>query len=212
MNATRPWARLLHTATLRPEHRKIRPNRAAILFLFLIGPSILRSSAQDTPRVQLFAGYSYLRFDSTAFGFANASNLNGYSLAPAFNITHGLGVVAQLSGQYGSKLNLRDLTFGPQFLFPRERTLFFAHVLIGDARTFVSVGTGAGDTARSMAGGGGMDLHLSPRFAWRVFEADYVHTSLFGGTQNNVRISTGLVYHWHSIKKPGHRRPQTQNP
>jgi hypothetical protein len=212
MNATRPWARLLHTATLRPEPKKIRPNLGAILFLFLIGPCILRSSAQDTPRLQLFAGYSYLRFDSTAFGFANASNLNGFSLAPAFNITHGFGVVAQLSGQYGSKLNLRDLTFGPQFLFPRERKLFFAHLLIGDARTFVSVGTGAGDTARSIAGGGGMDLDLSSRFAWRVFEADYVHTSLFGGTQNNVRISTGLVYHWRSIKKPGHRRPQTQNP
>jgi hypothetical protein len=212
MNATRPWARLLHTAILRQQQKKMRPNLAAILFLFLIGLSILRSSAQDTPRVQLFAGYSYLRFDSTAFGFANASNLNGYSLAPAFNITHGFGVVAQLSGQYGAKLNLRDLTFGPQLLFPRERKLFFAHLLIGEARTFVSVGTGAGDTVRSFAGGGGMDLDLSPRFAWRVFEADYVHTSLFAGTQNNVRISTGLVYHWHSIKKPGHRRPQTQNP
>jgi hypothetical protein len=153
-----------------------------------------------------------MRFDSPAFGFANASNLNGYSLASAFNITHGLGVVAQLSGQYGPDLNLRDLTFGPQFLFSRNRELFFAHLLIGDARTFVNVGTGAGDTARSLAGGGGMDLDLSPRFAWRVFEADYVHTSLFGGTQNNVRVSTGLVYHWHSIRKPGHRRPQTQNP
>jgi hypothetical protein len=212
MNASRRWAHLLHTSRLLEKQKTIRSILTALVLMVLLGACASPCSAQDSPRAQLFAGYSYMRFDSPSFGFANASNLNGYSLAPAFNITHGFGVVAQLSGQYGSQLNLRDLTFGPQILFAREKKLFFAHVLVGEARTFVSVGTGAGDTSRSIAGGGGMDLDLSPRFAWRVFEADYVHTSLFGGTQSNVRISTGIVYHWHSIKNPGHRRPQTQNP
>ena len=212
MNAScRPWANLLQTSPPLEKQKTIRPILAALLLLLLLGTFLSPSAAQDTPRVQLFAGYSYLRFDSSSFGFANASNLNGYSLAPSFNITHGFGVVAQLSGQYGPNLNLRDLTFGPQLLLPHGKKLFFAHLLLGNARTFVSVGTGAGDTTHCIAGGGGMDLDLSPRFAWRVFEADYVHTSLFGGTQGNVRLSTGVVYHWHSIKKPGHR-PQTQNP
>src|ERR1700746_2944725 len=125
MNASRPpWANLVQTSPLLENQKTIRPILAAFLLL-LLGTFASPSAAQDTPRVQLFAGYSYMRFDSPSFGFANASNLNGYSLAPSFNITHGFGVVAQLSGQYGPNLNLRDLTFGPQFLFAHERKLFF---------------------------------------------------------------------------------------
>jgi hypothetical protein len=53
--------------------------------------------------------------------------------------------------------------------------------------------------------GGGMDLDLSPRFAVRVFQVDYLHTTLFNDKQNNLRFSTGLVYRWGSIKKSKHR-------
>ncbi len=179
-------------------------------FLFLLALlAALPSPAQNEPRLQVFAGYSYLRFDSKAFGFANSSNLNGYTISPAFNIIRGLGVVGELSGQYGSHVNLRDVTFGPQFLYPLGKKLFFGHFLFGDSRTFVSVGTGDGSTARMYAGGGGMDWELSPRFSFRVIQADYLHTTLFQGTQNSFRISTGLVYHWHTLRKKRHKMPGT---
>ena len=80
----------------------------------------------DTPRVQVFGGYSYTRFDSPSFGFSNPSGLNGYTFSPAFNLIRGFGVVAELSGQYGSNLNLRDITVGPQFSIPMERRCFSA--------------------------------------------------------------------------------------
>ena len=176
-----------------------------LVVLALCGSVPLR--AQDTPRVQVFGGYSYTRFDSPSFGFANASNLNGYNFSPAYNIIPGFGVVAELSGQYNSKMNLRDLAVGPQILFPRGNKTFFGHLLIGDGRSFVNVGFGEGDTSRAVILGGGMDLDVTPRFAWRVFQLDYVHTGLFSTTQNNVRVSTGLVYRWHSIRQKGHRAP-----
>lgn len=182
-----------------------------LLFLFVVLAS-MQSAAQDIPRVQVFGGYSYLRFDSRSFGFAGGSNLNGYNLAPAFNLTHGLGVVAELSGQYGSHLNLRDIAGGPQFLYPRNNMIFFAHVLIGDARTLVNVGNGEGNTARVVAVGGGGDLHVSPRFDVRVLQVDYLHTGLFNRTQNNFRISTGLVYHWGAIREKKHKVPGAQAP
>ncbi len=179
----------------------------AILLLILLCVTTLStfSVAQQIPRVQVFGGYSYTRFDSPTLGFANRSNLNGFNISPAFNLAYGFGVKVELTGQYGSKVNLRDLTVGPQFLYPRGSMLFFAHALFGDSRSFVRVGTGEGDTARAIVLGGGLDFDISSRFAFRAVQVDYVHTSLFSTTQNNVRISTGLVYRWHTIRRKGHK-------
>jgi hypothetical protein len=184
---------------------------AAILIVLLIPCASVPVQAQDMPRVQVFGGYSYTRFDSKSFGFTNDTNLNGYTFAPAYNLFYGFGVVAELSGQYGSKLNFRDLAVGPQFLYPRGSSRFFARVLIGDARTLVQVANTEGDTARAVVLGGGMDRDISPRFAIRLFQLDYIHSTLFKDTQNNLRFSTGLVYHWGTIRQKGHRAP-TQNP
>ena len=83
-------------------------------------------------------------------------------------------------------------------------------MLIGDARSLVQVANTEGDTARAVVVGGGMDYDISPRFAMRLFQVDYIHTTLFRDTQNNLRFSTGLVYHWGTIPKgaPG----ATQSP
>jgi len=181
------------------------------LIVLLVICGTAGAGAQDMPRVQVFGGYSYTRFDSKSFGFANQTNLNGYNFAPAYNLIWGFGVVAELSGQYGSNLNFRDLAVGPQFLYPRGNSRFFAHVLIGDARTLVQVANTEGDTARAVVVGGGMDHDISPRFAIRLFQVDYIHSTLFKDPQNNLRFSTGLVYHWGKIRQKGHRAP-TQSP
>jgi Outer membrane protein beta-barrel domain len=178
-----------------------------IALLMLVASGSARAQNGDIPRVQVFGGYSYTRFDSKSFGFVNNSGLNGYTFSPAFNVLRGFGVVAELSGQYGSNLNLRDIAIGPQFLYPRGKAMFFAHLLIGDARSLVQVGGGEEDTARAVAVGGGVDYDLTSRFAVRVIQFDYLHTALFSEKQNNLRFSTGLVYRWGALKKKGHRAP-----
>ena len=185
--------------------------KIATRFLLLAFCAAWPALAQDVPRVQVFGGYSYTRFDSPSFGFSNPSGLNGYNFSPAFNLIRGFGVAAEFSKQYGSILDLRDLAVGPQFLYPRGKTLFFAHVLIGNARSVVRVGTGERDTERAVAAGGGMDLDMSSHFAVRVFQVDYLHTTLFQEKQNSLRFSTGLVYTWGALKRKGHRG-SAQNP
>jgi hypothetical protein len=184
---------------------------AVFPILLLVISAALPAVAQDIPRLQVFAGYSYTRFDSPSFGFSNPSGLNGWNFSPAFNLIRGFGVAAEVSKQYGSNLDLRDIAVGPQFLYPRNKTLFFAHVLIGSARSFVRVGNGELDTDRAIAVGGGMDLDISSRFALRVFQVDYLRTTLFQEKQNSLRFSTGLVYHWGALKRKG-RRATTQSP
>jgi len=181
---------------------------AAALVLILGSPAI----AQDVPRAQVFAGYSFLYFDSEPLGFSNYSKLNGYTFSPAFNITHRFGAIAEISGQYGPNVNFRDLAFGGQVLFPRGNKLFIVHGLFFDARSFVSIGTGAGSTSRAVVGGVSMDIPLSPRFSWRVFQADYVRSMLFNTDQNSVRVSTGIVYNWKTIHHRGHKAPSTPAP
>ncbi|HMJ21730.1 MAG TPA: hypothetical protein VK513_07470 [Terriglobales bacterium] len=182
-----------------------------VLIVLLIFCGNLPAEAQDMPRVQVFGGYSYTRFDSPSFGFSSPSGLHGYNFSPAFNLLYGFGVVAELSGQYGSKLNFRDIAVGPQFLYPKGKGMFFAHLLVGDARTLVRVANTEGDTARAVVLGGGMDLDISSHFGLRVFQVDYMHTTLFKDPQNNLRFSTGLVYRWGRIRQKGHRAP-VQNP
>jgi hypothetical protein len=176
-----------------------------VLLLLLISMLMIGTArpavAQEMPKVQVFGGYSYTRFDTPSFGFSNQTGLNGYNFSPAYNLIRGFGVAAELSGQYKSGANLRDIAVGPQFLYPRGKMMFFAHLLIGEARSLVQVGGPQEDTARAIAVGGGMDYALSPRFALRAFQVDYLHTRLFNTTQNNLRFSTGLVYRWGSIKK-----------
>jgi hypothetical protein len=84
----------------------------------------MAGGAQDTPRVQVFGGYSYTRFDSPSFGFSSPSGLNGYNFAPAFNLIRNFGVVAEVSGQYGSNLDLRDIAVVRNSSIPRARPCF----------------------------------------------------------------------------------------
>ena len=173
---------------------------ALVLLLLTIGTA-WPSAAQEMPRVQVFGGYSYTRYDTGSFGFSSPTGLNGYTFSPAYNVIRGFGVVAELSGQYKTGANLRDIAVGPQFLYARGNMLFSAHLLIGEARSLIQVGGPQEDSARVVSFGGGLDYSLSPRFAVRAFQVDYVHTSLFKTTQDNLRFSTGLVYRWGKLKK-----------
>jgi hypothetical protein len=64
-------------------------------------------------------------------------------------------------------------------------------VLLGGAH--FSAG-GVGDTAFSMAIGGGMDYEVKQGISWRIIQGDYLLTRFFGETQNNGRLSTGVIF------------------
>jgi len=171
--------------------------------LFVMAPSI--SLGQEVPRFDLFGGYSYLRLDTPSIGFADFSNLNGFNAGAAVNLTGGWAVVADASGHYGSRLDAYNFMAGPQYSWRKERSRFFAQVLFGKAQNTVHIATqtqnGFESVGRAIAAGGGFDLDVTHRFTFRVVQADYLNTHTFNNSQNNIRVSTGLVVHFGHIGK-----------
>jgi hypothetical protein len=182
-----------------------------VLVVFLFFMVVLASTpsvGQEVPRLDVFGGYSYLRLDAPAFGYADYLNQNGWNIGATGNITRFWGVAVDVSGHYGSHLSVYNFLIGPQYSWRRERSKFYGHVLVGKGddhltlqeatrSEFTSVGL-------AVAAGGGFDWDVTPRFTFRVVQADYLHTHNFANGETNVRVSTGLVVHFGSIRR---RRP-----
>jgi len=178
------------------------PYKRTAVFIFLVFSVVVVGSClsvgQVAPRWDFFAGYSYLRFDSPTVGYAHWSNLNGFNGEVAFNFTPRLTLVLDGNGNYGDQLTVYNYMAGPQYTWRSDKSAFFAHGLFGKAQNTVNIETatrnGFLSVGRAFAVGGGYDRDLTPRFTFRV-QADYLNTQTFGVTQNDIRISTGLVFH-----------------
>jgi hypothetical protein len=190
-----------------------------LLAVFVFAAPLI--SAQDTPRVELFGGYSYFRLNP-ADNLIDGFNLNGWNASVAGNMNSWFGVVADFSGHYGTpqrfgvdlKINSHSFLFGPRFSYRKnDRFTPFAHVLLGANRISGRVlGVSDQQTGFAAAFGGGVDVRATERVAIRLFQADYVLTRLNGEelacfanpllppcplpkkeTQHNARLSFGVV-------------------
>ena len=164
----------------------------------------------QVPGGNVFFGYSYLSAYQNTGGRAN---LNGWEGSLEGKVAPLLGIVADVSGHYGSQdfalvctaplcppSNLSSSThsflFGPRVSFSVGKFRPFAHALFGASHISGSAsGVSESDTSFAYALGGGLDYHLVPLIAWRI-QADALQTRFFGGTQSNARISTGIVFHF----------------
>ena len=183
------------------------------LYSFLLASLVALAASslcmgQVAPRWEIFGGYSYRSFDSPPIGFSDRTNLNGWNGEPSFNINTSWSIAADLSGQYGYKLTAYNFMIGPQYSWRKEKSKLFVHVLFGKAQNTVNIRTetrnGFESVGRAIAVGGGYDRDLTPRFTLRAVQADYVNSNTFGVTQNDIRVSVGLVYHFGHIG----RRPK----
>jgi opacity protein-like surface antigen len=173
------------------------------------------ASAQDeAPKVEAFGGYSYLRVNP-GFG-APGLNFNGGSGSLAYNFTPMLGVVADFGGyhwsDFGADATAVTYLFGPKVALRHGPITPFAQILLGgahlsgsgggcsDARVrpqgFVG-GCGSGsDNSFAMTAGGGLDWNATEHIGVRVIQAEYLMTRFGSETQNNARISAGVVFRW----------------
>jgi hypothetical protein len=171
------------------------PSRCASLLLLAL-LTCAGAFAQNTPRVQVFGGYSYFRFDSTRIGFADHSNLNGATLSFSYNFLRNLGVTVDGGAYYGNANSFYTVMAGPQLTFGAAHGSVFGHALFGVGKDRVDIGFGDSDRERAYAIGGGYDYPVSDRFAVRVLQVDYVNTRVFNTTEGNIRAAIGLVYRW----------------
>jgi hypothetical protein len=187
------------------------PCKRAAIFLFFVSSVVMAatslSTGQVAPRWEVFGGYAYRNVDSTTFGFVNRSSLDGFDAEGTFNIKPRWGVTADVGGQYGSQMTVYNFMAGPQYAKRGDKSKFFVHGLFGKAQNRVNITTAISShvesVGRAIVAGGGYDRDLTPRFTFRV-QADYLRTDTFGTTQNDIRASTGLVFHFGHIG----RRPK----
>jgi len=172
------------------------------------------AAAQDeTPKVEAFGGYSYVRVNP-GFGFSG-QNLNGGSGSLAYNFNSWLGAVADFGGyhwsQSGVDATVVSYLFGPKIAFRSGPVTPFAQVLFGGAhgsgsffttcpdsriRPQVSCGFTGSDNTFAMTLGGGLDWNATDHVGIRLIQGEYFLTRFASNSQNNARISAGVVFRW----------------
>ncbi|MGH9752377.1 MAG: outer membrane beta-barrel protein [Blastocatellia bacterium] len=172
------------------------------------------AQAQESPRAEIFGGYSYIRLDDNDVDEVDR-DLNGFNVST--NVTvfkKWFGLKADVSGHFGDSLvafipstDVSHYLFlgGPQFsLRKNEKIQPFAHALAGMAYVKLSnelFPDAFTDTGFALAAGGGVDLKaLSSRLSIRLLQADYVLTRFDGVSSHNIRASAGIVLRFGKVE------------
>jgi opacity protein-like surface antigen len=160
-------------------------------------------SAQVPTKGNVFLGYS---FYSTDLSSLDRANTNGFEASFEGRVLPFVGMVVDFDSHYGSQNFLvcapdcasfnadvteRNILFGPRVSVSAGKFRPFAEALFGAGHVNVNNGGGS-DTSFATALGGGLDYKIIKPVALRI-QGDYVQTRFFGTTQNNVRLSTGIV-------------------
>jgi opacity protein-like surface antigen len=170
------------------------------ILLFASTASRAQGPVNPVPRepvAELFGGYAYTRFNDGGV----STNGNGVVGSFAWNFRPWIQLVADSSYNHASLTGTTAVLYGNHYgarVFYKERNKWrlspFAELLVGGSHVNNTAGTlQLTDTAFSLKAGGGVDYNLTPHFAIRAFDADYYRTALFGGHQNNLWVSAGLV-------------------
>jgi hypothetical protein len=190
------------------------------IFAF-IGVAVLSLSFAASPlraqSIELFGGYSFVRAPVTFTQtpplpcpgtgcISNTTtqnlNLNGWHVGGAYKVFAALALAADFSDTSGSfqgaSTRLKTYLVGPQLRFPGPISPF-AHFLVGGAHESIATTTGplitTGPTQNAFATslGGGLDLKVLPLLSLRPVQIDYLLTHFNSKTQNQPRISAGIV-------------------
>jgi hypothetical protein len=180
---------------------------ACVLSLFVSATSV---AAQAHKRFAVFGGYSseaditFAPVSLLPVSLPSSVSLNGWNASFEAKLLPFLGIVADLSGHYGTyginvgceaiivclpvgvdvNSNLHTLMVGPQVSVSLWRFTPFAHVLLGAAHIDHTAaittlgGVTNSDTSFADAIGGGLDFRIVSVVNWR-FQADLIQTRFF---------------------------------
>lgn len=155
----------------------------------------LSALAQEDPKAEVFAGYSYLR----TFEGEDSVNAHGFNGSVAGNFNKHFGVVADFgfhrASESGISANSTTYMFGPRISGRSDKVDPFVHALFGGVRASAGAsGISVSDNAFAFAVGGGLDIKASDSVAFRIAQVDYLGARFFDETQNNFRYSVGIVF------------------
>ena len=172
----------------------------SMIALALLLGSVAR--AQDNPKFEVTADYSYFRANPSLSSVWSPQNLNGGGADVSFFFLDHFGVKADLQAYNSSNQcpaasselpnctsgNLVTYMFGPVAQYRFGRIAPFAEALFGGAHSnfYVNACTSSSvlcnsptpdSTAFALAVGGGVDLRATRLFSIRLFDADFVKTN-----------------------------------
>jgi opacity protein-like surface antigen len=165
------------------------------------------AQAQETPKAEVFGGYSFVRSKpqtKRVQPFLQTSNANGGSASIAYNLNHWFGVVADIGGYKPDTTSggtVVSYLFGPRLSYrAKARYTPFVQVLFGGAHAsqevFVTPNT---QNKFAMTAGGGVDWKVTDKVSFRTAQVEYLLTRFDEGVihdkgQNGMRVSTGIVF------------------
>jgi hypothetical protein len=181
--------------------RRFMRHIAAVVITLLVLATLAAAQAPTSGNV--FFGYSYSNVDLSA---PSRSSANGWEGTLEGRVFPHVGIVADFTGHYGNNgfvvcnpvdcaeinadFSEHDVLFGPRFSASVGKFRPFFEAEFGISHLSAN-GLGSHNSFAT-AIGGGIDYRLMRFAAWR-FQGDYVATRFFSTTQNNVRLSTGIV-------------------
>jgi opacity protein-like surface antigen len=173
-----------------------------IVFAWLL--SVPLAFCQVPTRANIFLGYSLSNVNAFDFDQGRHLYLHGWEGSFEVKVVRWVGFVADVDDRSGSpcragviscypgntNISQSDLLFGPRGSVRLGPVRPFVEALFGFEH--VATNTFGPDRSFAYAVGGGLDYKIARPLAWR-FQGDYMQTKLFTTTQNNARLSTGIV-------------------
>jgi PDZ domain len=168
--------------------------------------------AQNLPAIDLFGGYSYLRFDQPSSGLTSYQQLklNGWEFSASVALFHRFSAEADLSGHTQgdcagvSGVNCTDFSymFGPRFTVGdrSNRITGFVHGLVGQDRADLLglSSTAVTDTSIALAAGGGVDFWVFRHIGLQAGPADFFYTNHLNNSgassQSSFRVAGGIAF------------------
>lgn len=182
---------------------------SAITFAVLMLGAIC--GAQIPGSGNAFFGYSFAQGEIPTKAGAAAINMQGWEASVDGKVMPWLSAVADLDWHYGSATSTCStanctpapidgsrhmLLFGARPFIQKGKFTPYAQALLGFAHQSDATGSvSVTDLGFSSGIGGGVDYKLMQAISWRT-QLDWIHTQLFSNGHNNIRISTGLAFHF----------------
>lgn len=158
------------------------------------------AAAQDFPKHEVFAGYSYYNAGGWYPTRKVPDFTKGWAGSYTYNFVKWLGLTGEVSGHYNNASDkVHMFLAGPQAKFRTEDHFSpFIHALIGVSHNTPSDAPARDNFASAL--GGGFDLDFNRHWSARIFEADYIYTRYEAVKKPNrwegYRLQAGLIYNF----------------
>jgi hypothetical protein len=199
----------------------------ALAAFLLVG---IASAQSNLPAIDIFGGYSYIRFNEPLSTLTPHENLtlNGYGFSGSVGLFHHLSAEADFShhsindcgGVSTVSCSNFSYMFGPRYTFGdhSSKSTFFVHGLVGrDSATMLgSSDSTVSDTAVALVAGFGLNYWFTRHIGFQLGPADLFYTNHLAddgaNAQTTFRVSAGFAFRFGGETGPLVAKPQPPPP